>query len=46
MILTGNEFLGIQKKLLTTELPIFFPLNKIPDVETSLCNQFRKVISF
>ena len=50
ILFTGNEYLATGKKLLTKELILLLKkvkfLEKKSDVESDLCNQMRKVISF
>ena len=46
ILFTGNEYLATGKKLLTKELILFLSLEKKSDVESDLCNQMRKVVSF
>ena len=42
-LITATEFLGIGKKILTTELLIVLPSERISDVEPDLCDQMKKI---
>ena len=41
IVITGNEFLGIEKNA-DTRIAYFFILGKIFDVQSDICDQMRK----